>query len=50
MFIEGWKDMAAIEHHKTTAHYLTMGKAAADLVDTREVLQLDEVSEPAARR
>jgi len=50
VFIEGWKDMAAIEHHKTTAHYLTMGKAAADLVDTREVQQLDEVSEPAVRR
>jgi len=44
VFIEGWKDMAAIEHHKTTAHYLAMGKAVADLIEHREVLLLDELS------
>ena len=43
VFIEGWKDRAAIEHHKTTPHYLTMGKAVADLLEHREVLVLDEL-------
>ena len=44
VFIEGWKDLAAIEHHKTTPHYLAMGKAVADLLEHREVLVLDELS------
>ena len=41
VFIEGWKDMAAIDFHKTTPHYLAMGKAVADLLEHREVLVLD---------
>ena len=44
VFIEGWKDLAAIEHHKTTPHYLAMAKAVADLLEHREVLVLDELS------
>lgn len=44
VFIEGWKDLAAIEYHKTTPHYLTMGKVVADLLEHREVLVLDELS------
>ncbi|KQB51769.1 antibiotic biosynthesis monooxygenase [Pseudomonas endophytica] len=44
VFVEGWKDMAAIDHHKTTAHYLAMGKAVEDLLEHREVLMLDELS------
>ena len=44
VFIEGWKDLAAIEHHKTTPHYLTMTTAVAALLEHREVLQLDPLS------
>lgn len=44
VFIEGWKDMAAIDHHKTTPHYEAMGKAVGDLLEHREVLLLDTLS------
>lgn len=44
VFIEGWKDLAAIEHHKTTPHYVAMAKFVADRLEHREVLELDELS------
>ncbi len=44
VFIEGWADMEAIEHHKTTAHYQAMAEAVGDLLAHREVLLLDELS------
>lgn len=45
VFIEGWKDHAAIEFHKTTAHYQAMILAVGERLDHREVLVLvlDEV-------
>lgn len=43
VFIEGWKDQAAIEHHKTTEHYQLMAKAVGELLDHREVLLLDQI-------
>ena len=44
VFIEGWADMEAFEHHKTTAHYQAMAHAVGELLVHREVLLLDEVS------
>ncbi len=44
VFIEGWADMDAIEHHKTTPHYQAMAHAVGDLLAHREVLLLDELS------
>ena len=43
VFIEGWKDLAAIEFHKATAHYQAMVTAVGELLDHREVLVLNEV-------
>lgn len=43
VFIEGWKDQAAIDYHKTTDHYQTMVNAVGDLLDHREVLLLDQI-------
>ena len=44
VFIEGWADMEAFEHHKTTAHYQAMAHAVGELLVHREVLLLDELS------
>ena len=44
VFVEGWADMEAIEHHKTTPHYQAMTHAVGDLLAHREVLLLDELS------
>ena len=44
VFIEGWADMEAFEHHKTTPHYQAMAQAVGDLLAHREVLLLDELS------
>ncbi|WP_017904667.1 putative quinol monooxygenase [Pseudomonas asplenii] len=43
VFVERWIDMAAIEHHRETEHYRAMGIAAADLVQDKQVLLLNEV-------
>ena len=44
VFMEGWTDQDAIDFHQKTDHYQKMAAAAADLVEHREVLYLDEVS------
>ncbi|WP_419735879.1 putative quinol monooxygenase [Pseudomonas sp. COR18] len=43
VFIETWSDMDAIERHRVTQHYGIMGAAAADLVQDKQVLLLNEV-------
>ena len=44
VFIEGWASKEAIEHHKTTAHYIAMVEAVGGLLEQREVLVLDALS------
>lgn len=44
VFIEGWTEMAAIEYHKTTPHYVAMTQTVGELLAHREVLLLDELS------
>ena len=44
VFIEGWANKEAIEHHKSTPHYRAMAEAVGDLLEQREVLVLDALS------
>lgn len=45
VFIEGWADLAAIEQHKVTPHYQAMALAVSELLEAREVLQLDQLDD-----